>query len=174
MPRGNDKSFSIKLHTTHSAHNALMKPKYTKGNKKRLKDDEAFVIGKIFKWNLFFFVIQYFQDTLLELLHMKQLGSWTKIMTQSMMEYENFLFCNVCCNDDFLVSSFYLCFRNRNLNSWKTFVPKRKMKFHLVSNRMSFWRFWHVEIGPHGGRFKSVSARFTKQLASLMVAFTFH
>ena len=45
MPRANDQSFSIKVHTAHSANENLSKPVFVRGSKKRLKDDEAFVIG---------------------------------------------------------------------------------------------------------------------------------
>eukprot|EP00729_Bicosta_minor_P027283 gene27283-17214_t len=41
MPRATDMTFTIRVHTTHSAKASLSKPKFTKGSK-RLKDDEAF------------------------------------------------------------------------------------------------------------------------------------
>lgn len=44
MPKCTDKTFSIKVHTTHSADRFLTKPKYGKKTVKRLNDDEAFVI----------------------------------------------------------------------------------------------------------------------------------
>ena len=44
MPRATDLTFTIRVHTTHSAKASLSKPKFTKGSK-RLKDDEAFVMN---------------------------------------------------------------------------------------------------------------------------------
>eukprot|EP00039_Didymoeca_costata_P004049 m.71095 g.71095 ORF g.71095 m.71095 type:complete len:1393 (+) comp12208_c0_seq1:11-4189(+) len=117
MPRGNDKSFSIKLHTTHSAHNALMKPKYTKGNKKRLKDDEAFVIGHF-------------------------AGAVT---------YETTGFLDK--NNDTIHDGLLSVLSESKSKFMKDLCPKEEDE---------------ISFGPHGGRFKSVSARFTKQLASLM------
>ena len=45
MPRGDDTSFTIKVHTTHSANDYLSKPKHSRSAKKRLLDQECFVIN---------------------------------------------------------------------------------------------------------------------------------
>jgi len=46
MPRGSDKSFTAKVHTTHTANPCLEAPKITKDTKgKRLNKDEGYLVN---------------------------------------------------------------------------------------------------------------------------------
>ncbi|KJE91980.1 MYO6 protein, variant [Capsaspora owczarzaki ATCC 30864] len=120
MPKATDKSFAIKVHTTHLNNAFLAKPKFSRG-KKRLSEDEAFVI-RHFAGEVVYETAN-FLDKNNDTLH----ADLTQLLTAGKKQFVTSLFQKLTERDDDVVLS-----------------------------------------QGGNGRFKSVGAKFNKQLAHLM------